>query len=232
MIKRKRLGQHFLNSNLIAESIVREACISKNDVVFEIGTGLGVLTSLLCTKAKKVISIDADKALYENAKKQFESLKNLELRCGDGFKTNDTFTIFVSNLPYSKSKDAIEWLATQNFSHGVMMVQKEFADKLFAKTKERRAVNVIANHTLDLEVISKISKNNFDPPPKVDSVILRITKKQTIDKRLIQTINKLFSYRRKTLQNIYKQFGKEIQSNKRLDELSGDEIVTIAKEIL
>ena len=53
MIKRKLLGQHFLNSQSIAESIVSEAKITKNDVVYEVGTGLGVLTPLLCKKAKK-----------------------------------------------------------------------------------------------------------------------------------------------------------------------------------
>ena len=68
MIKRKRLGQHFLTSNAIAKSIVSEAKIGKNDVVFEIGTGLGILTPLLCENAKKVISIDTDKELYEKAK--------------------------------------------------------------------------------------------------------------------------------------------------------------------
>ncbi|QUC64957.1 ribose ABC transporter permease [Nitrosopumilus sp. K4] len=232
MIKRKRLGQHFLNSNSIAQSIVSEAKITKNDVVFEIGTGFGILTPLLCAKAKKVISIDADSKLYQNAKNQFDKIENLELKLGDGFKTKDKFTIFVSNLPYSKSKDAIEWLAQKNFSHGIVMVQKEFADKLFVKTKDRRAVNIIANYALDFEKVRNIGKNNFDPPPKVDSVILRVTKKKIVDKKLIQTINKIFSYRRKTLQNIYKQFGKETKSDKRLDDLSGDEIVAIAKEIL
>lgn len=232
MIKRKRLGQHFLNSNSIAESISSEAKINENDIVFEIGTGLGILTPLLCNKAKKVISIDTDNELYQSAKNRFRKIENLELKLGDGFKSKDEFTVFVSNLPYSKSKDAIEWLAQKSFSHGIIMVQKEFADKLFATTKNRKAVNIIANYSMDFEKISNVGKNNFDPPPKVDSVILRIVKKQTMNKKLIQTINKIFSYRRKTLPNIYRQFGKETTINKRLDDLSGDEIVAIAKEIL
>lgn len=232
MIKRKRLGQHFLNSNSIAESISSEAKINENDIVFEIGTGLGILTPLLCNKAKKVISIDTDNELYQSAKNRFRKIENLELKLGDGFKSKDEFTVFVSNLPYSKSKDAIEWLAQKSFSHGIIMVQKEFADKLFATTKNRKAVNIIANYSMDFEKISNVGKNNFDPPPKVDSVILRIVKKQTMNKKLIQTINKIFSYRRKTLPNIYRQFGKETTINKRLDDLSGDEIVAITKEIL
>ena len=233
MIKRKQLGQHFLNSNSIAKSIVSEAKITKNDVVFELGTGLGILTPLLCEKAKKVISVDADEKLIKNAKSTLSNIDNLVLKSGDGFKKKDSITIFVSNLPYSRSKDAIEWLAQTTFSHGVVMVQKEFADKLVAKpSKNRKAVSVIASHAFKIKNISKVGKNNFSPPPKVDSVILKITKKNTMSKDLIQTINKIFSYRRKTVKNILKQFHKESVIDKRVDELSGDEIIKLAKQIL
>jgi len=209
MIKRKLLGQHFLNSKSIAELIVKEAEISKNDVVFEIGTGLGILTPLLCKHAQKVISVDADENLIKKAKSKFATFDNLVLKSGDGFKKKDIFSIFVSNLPYSRSKDAIEWLAQNSFSHGVIMVQKEFADKLFAT-----------------------SKNNFSPPPKIDSVILKISKKTNLDKNLISTINNIFSYRRKTVKNILKQFNKQSTIEKRVDDLSGDEIINLAKQIL
>ena len=233
MIKRKRLGQHFLTSNAIAKSIVSEAKIGKNDVVFEIGTGLGILTPLLCENAKKVISIDTDKELYEKAKSHFSNIDNLSIELGDGFKKQDTFSIFVSNLPYSKSKDAIEWLATTPFSHGVIMVQKEFAEKLLTKSaKSRRSVSIIANYAFEIEKFLDVGKNNFSPPPKVDSVVLKITKKKSLEKDLIYVINKMFSYRRKTIQNIFKQFGKETIIEKRLDDLPGDEIIDLAKEIL
>jgi 16S rRNA (adenine1518-N6/adenine1519-N6)-dimethyltransferase len=233
MIKRKRLGQHFLNSNPIAKLIVSEAKITKKDTVYEIGTGLGILTPLLCQKAKNVISIDTDKELYQNAKSQFGGIENLLLKHGDGFKIKDDFTIFVSNLPYSKSKDTIELLAQRDFSHGVIMVQKEFADKLLVKdSTQRRSVYIIANHTMDIQKIHDVSKNNFDPPPKVDSVILKITKKQSVDKKLVEIINKIFSYRRKTIQNIFKQFGKNHTSSKRLDDLTVEEIVNLGKELL
>ena len=232
MIKRKLLGQHFLNSQTIAESIVSEAKITKNDVVYEIGTGLGVLTPLLCKKAKKVISVDADENLIKKARTRFSDMDNLVLKSGDGFKKKDSFSIFVSNLPYSKSKDAIEWLAQRTFSHGVIMVQKEFAEKLVAKSKNRKAISIIATHTFDIEKISNVRKNNFSPPPKVDSVILKIKKKTDMDKKLISTINEIFSYRRKTVKNILKQFGLESEIEKRVDDLTGDEIVSLAKQII
>jgi len=233
MIKRKRFGQHFLNSDSIAKSIVSQTQITSSDIVFEIGTGQGILTSLLCQKAKKVISVDVDETLIKNAKSQFSNIENLVLKSGDGFKKKDLFTIFVSNLPYSKSKDAIEWLAQTSFSHGVIMVQKEFADKLFAKSsKNRKSISVIAAHALEITLLSKVGKNNFSPPPKIDSVILKIVKKNNMTKDLIQTINKIFSYRRKTVKNILKQFNKETTTDKRVDDLSGDEIINLANKIL
>jgi len=233
MIKRKQFGQHFLNSNLIAKSIVSEAKITRNDVVFEVGTGLGILTPLLCEKANKVISVDVDEKLVRNAKSTFSNIDNLVLKSGDGFKKKDSFTVFVSNLPYSRSKDAIEWLVQTPFSHGVIMVQKEFADKLLTKSsKKRKAISIIANHAFEIKIISKVRKNNFSPPPKVDSVILKIIQKNTMKKDLVQTINKIFSYRRKTIKNILKQFNKETVIDKRVDDLSGDEIINLANQIL
>ena len=232
MIKRKFLGQHFLNSKSIAEFIVNEAQISKTDVVFEIGTGLGMLTPLLCKKAQKVISVDADERLIKKAKFEFSTLHNLVLESGDGFKKKHDFTIFVSNLPYSRSKDAVEWLAQNSFSHGIIMVQKEFAEKLLAQSKNRRSISIIATHAFDITKISDVGKNNFSPAPKVDSVILKISKKTDMDKKLISIINDIFSYRRKTVKNILKQFNKQSSIEKRVDELSGDEIVNLGKQIL
>ena len=233
MIKRKRLGQHFLNSSSIAKLIVLESKITKNDVVFELGTGLGILTPLLCEKAFRVISVDADEELTRRAKSTFSNIENLTLKSGDGFKKRDSFSIFVSNLPYSRSKDAIEWLAQTSFSHGVIMVQKEFADKLFAKSsKNRKAVSIIANYVFEIKPILDVGKNHFSPPPKVDSVILAITKKNIMKKDLIKTINQIFSYRRKTVKNILKQFKKETMVEKRIDDLSGDEIIHLANQIL
>ena len=231
MIKRKRLGQHFLNSPSIAAKIVSEAEISGEDIVYEIGTGLGILTPLLCQDAKKVISIDADKELFQDAKAKFSEISNLSLKSGDGFKTKTPFTIFVSNLPYSKSKDAIEFLASYSFSHGVIMVQKEFAEKLLDIGKNKRAISAIADYCFDITKLFKVKKENFSPPPKIDSIVLKIKKTNDLDMKLIKTINKIFSYKRKKISNVLKQFEIESTSEKRLDDLTTKEIVNFAKQI-
>ena len=232
MKKRQRLGQHFLKSNLVAKKIVDAAAITKKDVVLEIGTGKGILVPLLCEKAKEVISIEADYTLYKNAKEKFSDIDNLELRHADGFKSGQTFSIFVSNLPYSKSRDAMEWLIQKKYLRALVMVQKEFYEKLTAKGKNRKAVSILVNYSNKIEKILNVNKNNFTPPPKVDSVVLKLTRKKTLSKELIQTVNRLFSYKRKNLQNILKQFGKKTESTKRLEDLSSEEIINIAKQIL
>ena len=232
MRKRQRLGQHFLISQTVAKKIAEAARITKKDVVLEIGTGRGILVPLLCEKAKKVISIEADSVLYQDAKKRFSGIANLALRHGDGFKTDEKFSIFVSNLPYSKSRKAMEWLIQKKFSGAIVMVQKEFYEKLVAKGKNRKAISVLVNYSSEIKKIINVKKTNFNPPPKVDSVVLQLKRKKTISKELIQTTNKLFSYKRKNLKNIFKQFGKKIESDKRLEELSSEEIINIAKQIL
>ena len=232
MRKRQRLGQHFLISQTVAKKIAEAARITKKDVVLEIGTGKGILVRLLCEKAKNVISIETDYTLYKNAKESFSDIDNLEIVHGDGFKLNTKFSIFVSNLPYSKSRDAMEWLIQKKYFSAIVMVQKEFYEKLVAKGKNRKAVSILVNYSAEIEKISNVSKNNFDPPPKVDSVVLKFTRKKTLSLELIQTVNRLYSYKRKNLQNILKQFGKKIESDKRLEELSSEEIIDIAKKAL
>ena len=232
MRKRQRLGQHFLTSSLVAKKIVEAAEITKKDTVLEIGTGKGILLPLLCQKANNVISIETDSTLYKEVNDKFAEIPNLVLIHGDGFKTDEKFSIFVSNLPYSKSRKAMEWLVQKKYSTAVVMVQKEFYEKLSAKGKNRKAVSILVNYSIEIEKISNVNKNNFTPSPKVDSVVLKFSSKKTLSKELIHTVNKLFSYKRKSLQNILKQFGKKIDSNKRLEEISSEEIIDIAKQII
>ena len=232
MRKRQRLGQHYLISESVAKAVVSAANITKNDIVLEIGTGHGILVPYLCKNAKKVISIESDKTLYENAKKNFINFSNLILTNANGFKTSDKFSLFVSNLPYSHSRLALEWLIKKNFSRAIIMVQKEFAEKLLASDKKRRSITILANYAMKIEPLMNVKKTNFKPPPKVDSTVLKLTRKKTISKELIKTVNQLFSYRRKKLKNVLKQFGTFIESDIRIDELPGDEIIRIAKQII
>jgi 16S rRNA (adenine1518-N6/adenine1519-N6)-dimethyltransferase len=229
--RRQRLGQHFLKSQNIAQKIVDSAQITSKDVVLEIGTGPGILTPLLCGVAKSVTTIEADESLYSDAILKFSKIPNLEIMFGDGFGLDVDFTIFVSNLPYSESKRAIEWLAQKKFKRAIIMVQQEFADKLVAQGRDIHAISVIADHCFGIERIIQVGKGNFSPPPKVDSVVLRLTPKKQASQDLINSVEKLFTQRRKTITNIAKSFGKSIRSDKRLEQLDTPEIIKIAKQL-
>ena len=230
MNKRKKLGQHFLKSKTIAKSIASNASIMRNDVILEIGTGHGVLIPYICKNAKQVYSIESDKNLHLSAKSNFD-YSNLVLEHGDGFNSDHKFSIFISNLPYSKSRFSIEWLLQKKFSRAVIMVQKEFSEKL-SSSEEHKAISVLANYGFRIKFLASVKKSNFFPVPKVDSVVILLEKKKMMSKELISTVHRIFSYRRKTLQNILKQFGLDSASKKRLNELSGDEIIKIAQKIV
>ena len=231
MNRRKNLGQHFLQSKTIAKSIVSNANITRNDVVLEIGTGYGILIPHLCKNAKQVFSIENDQNLHLFAKSNFDDYSNLVLEYGDGFNSSHNFSIFVSNLPYSKSRFAIEWLLQKKFSRAVIMVQKEFSEKLIS-SEEHKAISVLANYGFRIKFLMNVKKSNFSPIPKVDSAVILLEQKKIVPKILISTVNRIFSYRRKTMQNILKQFGLNSTSKKRLDELSGGEIIKIAQKII
>ncbi|MFZ1077365.1 MAG: rRNA adenine dimethyltransferase family protein [Nitrosotalea sp.] len=231
--KRHSLGQHFLTSDLIAKSIVDLAAIKKSDVVLEVGTGRGILIPYLCDKAKSVISVEKDSRLYIDAKRKFSNVPNLTLEHGDAFEMDMDFTVFVSNLPYSESRNAMEWLVQRKFSHAVIMVQKEFAQKLLAgKGKGRRAISVLASYCMEMTKLMDVKKTNFQPQPKVDSVVLYLEPKQSVSEDIIMAVNNLFSFRRKTVRNVARQFNLTIDSDKRLEDLSDGEIIDIAKKII
>ncbi|MDE1727235.1 MAG: ribose ABC transporter permease [Thaumarchaeota archaeon] len=232
--KRRLLGQHFLTSNSVAKSIVNLAAIKRDDIVLEVGTGKGILIPYLCRKAKRVISVEKDSGLYKDAKAKFSATSNLSLEHGDAFEMDDLdFTVFVSNLPYSESRNAIEWLVQQEFSHAVIMVQSEFAQKLLVgEGKNRRAVSVIARYCMEMKKIMDVKKTNFQPRPNVDSVVIYLKQKQKISKEVIAATNKLFSFKRKTIRTIARKFDLTVDSDKRLEDLSDGEIIEIAKKVI
>ena len=228
---RKKLGQNFLNSKSIAKFIVDSAKISKIDIVYEIGIGKGILIPFLFEQSKYVISVEKDDRLYNETLTKFSKIKNLKIIHGDGFKQNEKFDIFVSNLPYSESKNAIYWMLMHKFSHAIIMVQYDFAKKLLAKQHERKAISVLAQSGFEMKILKTIGKENFSPKPKIDSSIMSFTRKSTFSKELIQSVNLVFSFRRKKLQNIGKKLGIEIKSDQRLDEMENNEIIKFAKKI-
>lgn len=223
------MGQHFLCSQEMARRIVDAASITGQDIVLEIGPGMGALTEHLCQRAFRVVAVEKDRRLYRNLKSRLKRA-NLELVCGDAFRRSAEFDLLVSSLPYSQSRRAVEWLAQQRFSRAILAVQREFAEKLVATGRSRRAVSVIASWAFCIKIVGDIPKNSFKPPPEVDSVVLQLTQCNRVPSDFIAAINKLFSQRRKTLDGVLRSLDPANERNRRLEELSNEEIVRIARE--
>jgi 16S rRNA (adenine1518-N6/adenine1519-N6)-dimethyltransferase len=223
----------------ILAKITSAAYISKDEIVLEAGTGQGILTAELCKYAKQVISYEIDIKLYRKVQEQLLSqFKNLELVNADLFKTKDPhfFDVFISNLPYSRSRDAVEWLSTQEFDRAILMVQEEFADKLAARpgSKNYRAISALAAHCFAIEKLFKVRRESFEPQPKVESSIIRIIPVNAITREGIRNINLLFSRRNKKVSSVAAEIGIIIDANygsKKIDELEPRHLVQIAELI-
>jgi 16S rRNA (adenine1518-N6/adenine1519-N6)-dimethyltransferase len=235
----RALGQHMLVDRRILDKIVSTAHIGKEEIVLEVGTGEGILTAELCKYAKQVISYEIDIKLYRKAKEQLSlQFENLELINADLFKTNDShfFNVFISNLPYSRSRDAIEWLSTQEFGRAILMVQEEFADKLAARpgSKNYRAISALAAHCFAIEKLFKVRRESFEPPPKVQSLIIRIIPIKLVTRQVIRNINLLFSRRNKKASSVAAELGTIVDANygnKKIDQLEPRHLIRMAELI-
>jgi 16S rRNA (adenine1518-N6/adenine1519-N6)-dimethyltransferase len=223
----------------ILAKIVSAACIGQDQIVLEAGTGQGILTAELCKYAKQVISYEIDIKLYRKVQEQQQLLlqfKNLQLVNADLFKTKDPhfFDVFVSNLPYSRSRDAVEWLSTQKFDKAILMVQEEFADKLAARpgSKNYRAISALAAHCFVIEKLFKVGRESFEPQPKVESSIIKVIPINTITREVVRNINLLFSRRNKKASSVAAKIGIIIDANygsKKIDELESRDLVRMAE---
>jgi 16S rRNA (adenine1518-N6/adenine1519-N6)-dimethyltransferase len=237
--KTRALGQHHLIDKRILKEIIKSSQISKEEVVCEAGTGEGILTQELCKHAKRVISFEIDKVLFARALNYLSNFSNLLLINTDIFKVNNVdFHVFVSNLPYSRSKDAIEWLALKKFRKAIVMLQKEFVNKLQARPGETnyRSVSVIGQYCFKIDSLLEVNRTSFLPQPQIDSQVVRLTpyRNNCLDTQTLYTLNYIFSFRNKKASSVAKIFGANPSTylnlnNKRIDELSPQDLVALSK---
>lgn len=232
----------------VLAKIVNAASICKNDTICEAGTGKGILTAELCKHARHVISYEVDKELFKKAQAELQ-FQNLKLVNADLFRTKgeqqkqEHFDIFVSNLPYSRSRDAFEWLATQKFARAIVMVQKEFAEKITAKPgdKNYRAISVLSAHCFKIDRLFIVGRQSFQPPPMVESAVIKLTPINTVTSDIIKNLNLLFSKRNKKASAVARKISPNLDlgsnnnnnnnndnNNKRIDQLEADVLVKIA----
>ncbi|XP_055344079.1 probable dimethyladenosine transferase [Paramacrobiotus metropolitanus] len=178
-------GQHILKNPLILNAIVDKANIRPSDVVLEVGPGTGNLTVRLLEKANKVIACEIDTRLVAELQKRVQGsplASKLQIIQGDVLKLDlPYFDVCVANLPYSISSPFVFKLLLHRplFRSAVLMFQQEFAQRLVAQAGDKLYCRLSINtHLLSrVDHLMKIGKNNFRPPPKVESSVVRIEPK-------------------------------------------------------
>lgn len=223
----KSLGQNFLVNDEVIDKIIDEANISKDDLIIEIGPGLGVLTKRLLEKCNNVIAVELDTRMIKILQDRFSiNIQNSELEIinedilkvdlnkliNDKKENNKILNVkVVANLPYYISTPIIMKLLGDrlNINEIIVMVQKEVAERLTAKTGTRLsgAITYAVDYYSEATSIIKVPKESFIPSPKVESEVIKLevrkSPKITVkdEKMLFDIIQKSFSQRRKTLAN-------------------------------
>jgi 16S rRNA (adenine1518-N6/adenine1519-N6)-dimethyltransferase len=215
--------------------IVSAADIKKSETVLEAGTGDGILTAELCKRAKEVKSYEIDRALFEKARNELR-FDNLELICRDPFELDELdFDVFVSNLPYSRSRDAFEWLATQKFERGIVMVQREFAEKLASSPGDReyRSISALANYCFKITPLMVVGRKSFSPPPLVESSVVKLVPVNMVTRNTINGLNFLFSSRNRKASGVAAKAGISGYENeeRRIDQLPAETLAKMADKL-
>ncbi|MDE1767821.1 MAG: ribosomal RNA small subunit methyltransferase A [Candidatus Micrarchaeota archaeon] len=202
---KKSLGQVFLMNESVA---IAEAAHSYGKNVIEIGPGPGILTKELCKHAKHVTAVEKDARMCALLRHNVKSEK-LQLIHKDFLETSDeelelgSVDIVIANIPYNLSSRIIGWLGEKNMQ-AVLCLQKEFVDHMLAKpnTRSYSKLSVFTSLMFKVTKIMQVSKGNFKPMPKVDSVVIYIKPKGIgIDERELFIIGLMMQHKKKTVYN-------------------------------
>jgi len=179
---KKKYGQHLLKNPGIVNSIVEKSSLKATDVVLEIGPGTGNMTVKLLEAAKRVVAVEVDARMVAEVQKRVaetDKVKNLQIIFGDILKTElPYFDVCVANIPYNISSAIVFKLLVHRplFRSAIIMFQEEFALRLSARPGDELYCRLSVNTQLLARVdqLMKVGRNNFKPPPKVESRVVRI----------------------------------------------------------
>lgn len=253
---KKRYGQHFLKNNFIAEKIVQSLDVNQSiDKVLEIGPGPGVLTKeLYALLSDRFLAVEIDKDMVELLVKknvlpknqiiEFDILK-LELESLPFWNPSVQLGV-IGNFPYNISSQILfKVVEYQNhIAEVVGMFQKEVAHRVCSEpgSKQYGILSVLLEVYYDRQVLFNVPPEDFDPPPKVDSAVIKLTRKkeslvvQDFDK-LRTIVKKAFGQRRKKIRNSLQQYikgqvGIEKYTNKRPEEMHATEFIELTHLLL
>lgn len=214
----KRFGQNFLIDGHVIEKIINAANISKDDVILEIGPGIGTMTQYLAEAAGHVYAVEIDKNLIPVLDETLSEYNNVDIINEDILKVDIEALLgkgksckVVANLPYYITTPIIMKLFEEHIpAHSItVMVQKEVADRMKATpgTKDYGALTLAVQYYAEPYIAANVPPNCFMPRPNVGSAVIRLNSWETppvtvVDERLMfQLIRASFNQRRKTLQN-------------------------------
>lgn len=218
LIAKKGYGQNFLINHKTIQSIVEGSSITDKTLVIEIGPGLGALTQELLMVSKQVIAIEIDRKMIDVLNENFEDFNNLKIINNDFMKVNleDLINeypefeevIVVSNLPYYITSDILEKIIIMRHSKIkkiIAMMQKEVGKKLVKKEdKIENYLKLLVDNYCDVSVVQYVGKNDFEPRPKVDSIVLEFklnNDRYHLDYYFFEIIKECMNNKRKTLVN-------------------------------
>jgi 16S rRNA (adenine1518-N6/adenine1519-N6)-dimethyltransferase len=245
---KKSLGQHFLKDDGIAMDIV-DALQSKVQQVVEVGPGLGILTQFLYKKYHPYLTaVDVDDRLAEIIPKKFEGIKFIHqdiLKVDfEKYYPNEKIGL-IGNFPYNISTEIVFRVIEQRnqIVEMVGMFQKEVALRLAAKhgNKVYGVTSIFSQAYFKVEYLFDVPPHFFDPPPKVNSGVVRFTRLENQipildEKTFFQAVKSGFSQRRKTLRNALKSYADTSKINsetldKRAEQLSVEEWIELTNDI-
>jgi len=251
---KKRLGQHFVVNSDILQRLVSCASLTEDDVVLEVGAGLGFLTQLLSSKCKKVVAVEVDSKIVKILKAQLPDMPNVDLIEGDALKVSlPPFNKVVSAPPYSISSPLLFRLLERKFDWAVLILQKEFAERLAASvgSKDYGRLTVTIYYRADVELLDYVPRTMFYPPPNVDSMMVLLKPRDAPfhvedEVTFFEVVRILFTQRNKKVRNSLIPFlrkrgitGKEalkladsmVYSEKRVRELAPEDFGILANEL-
>jgi 16S rRNA (adenine1518-N6/adenine1519-N6)-dimethyltransferase len=209
------LGQNFMVEASVFQKLSSYASLSNADVVLDVGAGFGFLTRFLANKCKSVLAVEKDPRIAEVLHEQLRGICNVSIIEGDVLKAPvPDFNKVVSIPPYQVSSRLLMWLFDRSFDCAVLVFQKEFAKRLVASvgTEDYSWLTVFAYYAAQVELLAAVPRWMFFPQPEVDSVIVRLTKREAApfevkDAVLFrQMLRFLFTERNKKLGNAVAPF--------------------------
>jgi 16S rRNA (adenine1518-N6/adenine1519-N6)-dimethyltransferase len=206
----KRLGQNFLLDDSVVSRSVGFAALNSKDTVLEIGPGLGNLTEEILKSGAKVVGVEQDPAFCKFLERRFgERVRIVQADAVKAFLPG--FNKVVSNLPYQISSPITFKLLDIGFDVAVLMLQREFAERMIAKpgTEDYGRLSVGVYYRADCEIMLNVPRHAFWPQPKVDSCVVRLVPKpppfKVKDREAFFDVTRaIFSHRRKKISNSLK----------------------------